>query len=71
MIDQEGLSVQFLVVENQGHTKDVNMVVVPACMALSMKYEPQSKTDQPCVSILRIGGLACGPMTCDFSEAGL
>ena len=46
--------------------KTLKMGVVPACVVLMMKWGPQNITDRPSVSIMLLGGLACGPMTCLF-----
>ena len=47
------------------------MVVVAGCALLSMKYETQNIIGRPGVSMMSLGGLACGPMTCYPSEAAL
>ena len=47
--------------------KTFKMVMVPACMELSMKEEPRYITGRPGVSIMRLGGLAYlawAAMTC-------
>ena len=36
-----------------------------------MKLEPRNITGRPGVSIIGLGGLACGPMPCYPSEAAL
>ena len=51
--------------------KTLKMVVVPTCMVLRMKWGPRNITGQPGVSIMLLGWLACGPMTCYPSEAAL
>ena len=52
--------------------KTLKMVMVPlAYMVLRMKWERQNITGWPGVGIMRLGGLACGPMTCYPSEAVL
>ena len=38
-------------------------------VALSVKYEPRNITGRPCISIMGLGGVACGPTTCYPSEA--
>ena len=39
-----------MITHNYGHTKD--SVVVAACMALTMKHEPQNISGRPGVSIM-------------------
>ena len=51
--------------------KTLKMGVVPACMVLMMKWGPRNITGQPGVSVMGLGGLACGPVTCYPSEAAL
>ena len=51
--------------------KTLNMGVVPACLILMMKWGPQTITGRPGISIMGLGRLACGPMTCYPNEAAL
>ena len=51
--------------------KTLQMGVVSSWMVLTMKQGPRNITGQPGVSIMWLGGLACGPMTCYPSEAAL
>ena len=52
--------VQFPVAAGSSHTK-----------LFMMKWGPQNITDRPDVSIMRLVGVAYGPMTCYPSEAVL
>ena len=49
----------------------LKMGVVPPCMVFMMKEGPQNINGQPSISIIGVGGLVCGPMTCYSSEAAL
>ena len=49
----------------------LKMGVVPPCMVFMMKEGPQNINGQPSISIMGVGGLVCGPMTCYSSEAAL
>ena len=55
----------------QSYQRRLTMGVVFPCMVLTMKEGPRNITGRPGVSIMGLGGLACGPVTCYPSEAAL
>ena len=55
----------------QSYQRRLKMGVVSSCMVLTMKEGPRNITGRPGVSIMCLGGLACGPMPCYPSEAVL
>ena len=64
------LWVQFLVYSRSSHTKAIKIGSGP-CLHGTYDEVGTTKHDWPGVSIMGLGELACGPVTCYLSEAAL